>query len=359
MATERKSILVTGGAGFIGANFIHHLFEQLNFKGKVINLDCLTYASNVENLKSIEEKYSGSRYFFEKVSINDAERALEICNRHAVDTIVHFAAESHVDRSILGPAAFVETNIVGTFQLLEVGRKLHKENSDFVFYHVSTDEVYGSLGPTGSFTEETPYDPRSPYSASKASSDHLVRASFHTYGLPVLISNCSNNYGPYQHLEKLIPHMITKMLSGQKLPVYGDGKNIRDWLYVGDHCEAIWTILTKGQVGETYNVGGDCEITNIDLVRRLCEKVAKFTETPAQKFLDLIEFVPDRPGHDRRYSIDFSKISSQLGWKPKHSFEEGIEKTLRWYLDQSNWSRTQSGEEYQRWVASNYGKRGG
>lgn len=348
-----KSILVTGGAGFIGSNFIRYLFEHTEFDGQIINIDCLTYAANLDNLRDIQEKF-GTRYHFEEASINDLERVRNLAQTYSIDTFVHFAAESHVDRSILGPQAFIQTNILGTFQLLEAAREIYSKNKNFVFYHVSTDEVYGSLGAVGKFKESTAYDPRSPYSASKAASDHLVRACYHTYGLPILISNCSNNYGPYQHLEKLIPHMITQMLIGERLPIYGDGKNIRDWLFVEDHCEAIWLILNKGRIGETYNIGGDCELENIRLVELLCKIVAEETKVPEEQYLKLIQFVKDRPGHDRRYAIDFTKLHKELGWKPSHNIEEGLRKTVRWYLDQSNWQSTLNTDEYKNWIKQNY-----
>lgn len=354
---ERQSILVTGGAGFIGSNFIQYLFNKTPFSGKIVNFDCLTYAGRRENLKQVEEKYLNSRYFFEKHSINNTKELQRAVDKHQIDTIVHFAAESHVDRSIHGPKEFIETNILGTFNLLEVAREQFAKNPDFLFYHISTDEVYGSLGPTGKFNETTAYDPRSPYSASKAAGDHLVRASFHTYQLPILISNCSNNYGPFQHIEKLIPLMITKLLNQEPLPVYGDGKNIRDWLFVEDHCEAIWLILNRGTLGETYNVGGDCELTNLELVHRLCEQVAEVTEKSAKNYKELIQFVKDRAGHDRRYAIDFQKLTNQFQWHPKHSIETGLKKTVEWYFDAKNWQHLAKAKDYQNWLNKNYAER--
>jgi len=327
-----KNILVTGGAGFIGSNFIHYLFENTSFDGKVINVDKLTYAGNLDNLGEIPKKY-GKRYFFEEADIIDYDRIIGIFERYDIDTIVHFAAESHVDRSIIGPSDFVMTNVLGTFNLLEVARKYWSDFHGKRFHHVSTDEVYGSLGKTGYFFENTAYNPRSPYSASKASSDHFVRAYFHTYGLPVSISNCSNNYGPRQFTEKLIPFMIKNMLEGKPLPIYGDGKNIRDWLYVDDHCSAIWLILNNGNIGEIYNIGGECELENMDLLNILCEVVAKKTGKEKDHYKKLISFVKDRPGHDKRYAINCNKIKMELGWKHKVSFEDGIKKTVDWYLE--------------------------
>ena len=269
------NILVTGGAGFIGSNFIRYVFEKTDFSGTIVNYDKLTYAGNLLNLTEIEKKFSGGKYYFERGDIRDYEKVKEVVEKFNINIIVHFAAESHVDRSIFGPKDFVETNINGTFSLLETARHLWKGRTDVRFHHISTDEVYGSLGETGYFFETTPYDPRSPYSASKAASDHLVRAYFHTYGLPVTISNCSNNYGPYHFPEKLIPLIILNAIEGKPLPVYGDGKNVRDWLYVEDHCEAIWLILNRGKAGETYNIGGECEKQNIEIVKKICDVLEK------------------------------------------------------------------------------------
>ena len=303
-----KNILVTGGAGFIGSNFIQYLFNKTDFAGKIINLDKLTYAGNLENLADIEKHFGSSRYFFEKADICDQNALTDIFKKYDIDTVVHFAAESHVDRSILGPKDFIQTNIVGTFSLLETARSLWNDRDDVLFHHVSTDEVYGSLGDTGFFYENTSYNPRSPYSASKASSDHIVRAYHHTYNLPVTLSNCSNNYGPYQFPEKLIPVMILNIKEEKDLPVYGDGKNIRDWLYVHDHNSALWTIISKGNTGETYNIGGENEWENIKLVNTLCDKMALFLNKDIDSHFRLIKYVKDRPGHDRRYAINCDKI---------------------------------------------------
>jgi dTDP-glucose 4,6-dehydratase len=334
-----KTLLVTGGAGFIGSNFVHMALEQ---RKKIINLDVLTYAGNLESLQMVEDN---ENYLFVKGDIGDKSLVGKILDEYHPDAVVNFAAESHVDRSIEGPAAFIETNIVGTFSLLEVVKKYWTEmpsgdKKKFRFLHVSTDEVFGSLGAEGYFTEETPYAPNSPYSASKASSDHLVRAYHHTYGLPVLTTNCSNNYGPYQFPEKLIPLMILNALSGKQLPIYGDGLNVRDWLYVKDHCSAILAALEKGKVGETYNIGGHNEKANLEIVHRICDLLDK--EEPKENgtsYREQINFVKDRPGHDRRYAIDATKIKDELGWVPAETFESGIEKTIKWYLKNSQWCR--------------------
>lgn len=327
-----ENILVTGGAGFIGSNFIHLMLKGDDFKGKIINFDKLTYAGDLNNLKGLPEELEDDRYFFVKGDICDSGKVAEVLREFDIDTVVHMAAESHVDRSISSPMEFLETNILGTFSMLKACHEYWGDRADVLFHHVSTDEVYGSLGETGFFTEDTKYDPRSPYSASKASSDHLVRAFYHTYGLPVTISNCSNNYGPRQNPEKLIPLMITNMVAGKELPVYGKGENVRDWIYVDDHNEALKVILTKGSVGETYNIGGRNEVKNIDLVNKLCEMVADFKSFPAEHFKTQIKFVTDRLGHDFRYAIDSSKIEQELGWKGGTSFEEGLKKTIDWYL---------------------------
>ena len=332
-----QSILVTGGAGFIGSNFIRYLLKEAGFAGTVVNYDKLTYAGNPESLEDISREFK-SQYVFEQGDICDQERVQEVLSRHDIDTVVHFAAESHVDRSILGPAEFIRTNINGTFSLLESVRSFWKDRTDVLFHHVSTDEVYGSLGAEGYFTEKTPYDPRSPYSASKAASDHLVSAYYHTYHLPVTKSNCSNNYGPYHFPEKLIPLMIRKIQNGEPLPVYGDGKNVRDWLYVVDHAEAIWTVVTQGRLGETYNVGCENEWENLKLVNALCDTMAEATGEDPNRVKELITFVKDRPGHDRRYAIDCSKIKNELGWRPKTSFEDGLRKTVDWYLKNPEWT---------------------
>ncbi|MEW6672998.1 MAG: dTDP-glucose 4,6-dehydratase [Thermodesulfobacteriota bacterium] len=349
-----KNILVTGGAGFIGANFIRYLLSESDFSGRIVNVDKLTYAGNPENLAEIEQACPG-RYVFRKADICDAAALAKIFSEFEIDSVCHFAAESHVDRSIAAPDAFIETNIVGTFQLLEAARA-HQQLL-VRFHHVSTDEVYGSLGPDGYFREDTPYDPSSPYSASKAASDHLVRAYFKTYGLPVTLSNCSNNYGPYQFPEKLIPLMILNGLEGRTLPVYGDGRNIRDWLYVEDHCRAVWAIMKRGAPGSTYNIGGRGEMRNIDVVGMICDLLDDIEPLPDRHpRRDLIEFVKDRPGHDLRYAMDFSKLQRELGWEPNESFRTGIRKTILWYMQNRNWvARVKSGA-YRQWMADHYGQ---
>ncbi len=358
-----KNVLVTGGAGFIGCNFIHVLLQKTpGFKGRIINLDALTYAGNAASLADVDAEFGGSRYFFEHGDITDSSRVAGIFEKYSIDTVIHFAAESHVDRSIVGPEAFIKTNVMGTFTLLEAARSFWKDASgairqDVLFHHISTDEVYGSLGDTGFFTESTPYDPRSPYSASKASSDHLVFAYFHTYGLPVTLSNCSNNYGPYHFPEKLIPLMILNMLDGKPLPVYGDGKNIRDWLFVEDHNSAVWAIVNKGRVGEKYNIGGENEWTNIDLLMRLIDIVAAKAGRDAEVIRKTITYVKDRPGHDRRYAIDCSKLKKELGWKQSVTFEQGLERTVDWYLQNTDWVDSVRSGDYKNWVEKNYGKR--
>jgi len=380
-----KNILVTGGAGFIGCNFIRYLLEKSdlqsgeNFSGRIINLDALTYAGNRMSLADIEAKFGvmapsaagqGAnssnekvRYFFEHGDICDRAFVENIFKKYDIDTVVHFAAESHVDRSIHGPEAFIRTNVMGTFTLLDVARNAWKDNAatqrkDTLFHHISTDEVYGSLGESGYFTETTPYDPRSPYSASKASSDHLAMAYSHTYGLPVTLSNCSNNYGPNQFPEKLIPLMILNMLEGKPLPVYGDGKNIRDWLFVEDHNAAVWDIMRNGKEGETYNIGGENEWENIKLLNVLIDIVAEKAKIDPAEIRSTINFVKDRPGHDRRYAIDCSKIKNELGWKQAVSFEEGLARTVDWYLANPQWIESIRSGEYQKWVEKNYGERG-
>jgi dTDP-glucose 4,6-dehydratase len=326
-----KNVLITGGAGFIGSNFIHYLFKKTTFGGKIINIDKLTYAGNLENLAETDNNYGGERYFFEKVDICDFANLKRIFGRYNIDTVINFAAESHVDRSICGPKEFMHTNIMGTFNLLEVARECwkEKERGEILFHHISTDEVYGSIEEGEYFYEDTAYKPNSPYSASKASSDHLVRAYYKTYGLPVTVSNCSNNYGPYQFPEKLIPLIILNILEEKPLPLYGDGKNVRDWLYVEDHCRAIWEILNKGKVGETYNIGGENEWENIKLVNFLCEKIAKIKGKNKDYYKRLINFIKDRPGHDRRYAINCDKIKRELSWKQQYDFEEGLNLTIR------------------------------
>ena len=352
-----RNILITGGAGFIGSNLIRYIFEKTDFDGKVVNLDKLTYAGNPLNIADIEAREGGKRYFFEHADICDTENNIRIMKEHEIDAVIHLAAESHVDRSILGPGEFIRTNINGTFALLEACRSVWGERKNVRFHHVSTDEVFGSLGKEGYFTEETPYDPRSPYSSSKASSDHLVRAYFHTYGLPITLTNCSNNYGSYQFPEKLIPVMISNMQERKPLPVYGDGKNIRDWLYVEDHNSAVWAVLEKGVVGESYNIGGENEWENIRLVHALCEIFAEETGADADEIKGLITFVKDRPGHDRRYAIDCSKLKRELGWKQSVDFAQGLRKTVRWYLDNAEWSLSIRSGEYLKWIEKNYGDR--
>jgi dTDP-glucose 4,6-dehydratase len=332
-----ENILVTGGAGFIGSNFIHYIFKNTSFCGKIINIDKLTYAGNLENLQEIDNDYGEKRYFFERADICDFTTLKKIFEKYEIDTVVNFAAESHVDRSIFGPNDFIQSNIVGTFTLLEVARENWKGREDVLFHHISTDEVYGSVEDSGYFYENTAYKPNSPYSASKASSDHLVRAYHKTYGLHVTVSNCSNNYGPYQFPEKLIPLMILNILEEKNLPVYGDGKNVRDWLYVEDHCMAIWEILNKGMVGETYNIGGENEWENIKLVNHICEKIAKIKEKNKDYYKKLITFVKDRPGHDRRYAINCDKIKNELDWSRQYNFEKGLDMTIDWYMSNQEW----------------------
>jgi len=346
-------VLVTGGAGFIGSNFLTRYVPR--FPGyQFINFDALTYAANLGSLEMVSPL---SNYVLEEGDVADYDRIIEIFEKYEPDIVIHFAAESHVDRSILGPAAFIRTNINGTFNLLEACRQYWGKKEGKLFHHVSTDEVYGSLGSTGLFTESTPYDPSSPYSASKASSDHLVRAYCRTYNLPVVVTNCSNNYGPYQFLEKLIPLMIVNALEGKPLPIYGKGENVRDWLYVEDHCEAIWTVIEKGCRGETYNIGGNNEWKNIDIVYKICEVLAEEFDKDPGDFKKLISFVKDRPGHDLRYAIDSTKIREELGWQPRETFETGLKKTIRWYLDNQAWVKSVQSGEYQRWVEQNYGHR--
>ena len=354
-------LLVTGGSGFIGANFVRDQLAR-HPDSSIVNLDALTYAGNPESLADIEERFGRgpeARYVFAKADIRDRAAVEKAFADYSPDAVCHLAAESHVDRSILGPEAFITTNVIGTFTLLDVARKAWEGRKDVLFHHVSTDEVYGSLGETGYFTEGTPYDPRSPYSASKAGSDHLVAAYHHTYGLPTTTTNCSNNYGPYQFPEKLIPVMILNMLEGKPLPVYGDGKNIRDWLYVEDHCEAIWTIMNKGRRGETYNIGGNSEEENIAVVHGICDILDEIRpRAGAGPRRELITYVKDRPGHDWRYAIDSSKLQSELGWAPRESFRTGLRKTILWYLGNASWvTRVRSGE-YLRWIDEHYGAAG-
>lgn len=332
------TILVTGGMGFIGSNFVRYLLRE-HPAARVVNLDKVTYAGNPRNLADVAED---SRYTFVRADVCDANAVAEALTAHGADQIVHFAAETHVDRSILEAGDFIRTNIEGTRVLLDAARKAGVRR----FLHVSTDEVYGSLGPEGLFTEKTPYDPSSPYSASKASADHLARAYQHTYGLPVMVTNCSNNYGPYQFPEKLIPLMILNAAEGKKLPIYGDGMNVRDWLFVEDHCRALWCVLTRGIPGETYNIGGSCEQPNIEIVRRVCALVDDLRPgLPHAPCTSLITYVKDRPGHDRRYAIDAGKILRELGWQPEHNFESGLRQTVQWYLENPQWvQRVQSGK---------------
>ena len=345
------NLLVTGGCGFIGTNFIRWLLSNPDFTGNIINVDRLTYAGNPENLKEVE-KMVPDRYIFVQADICDKDKMALLFDVHHIDTICHFAAESHVDRSIVAPDDFINTNILGTFNLLEIARA--RKDRIRRFHHISTDEVYGSLGADGYFTETTPYRPSSPYSASKASSDHLVRAYHATYGLPVTLSNCSNNYGPYQFPEKLIPLMILNAVEEKPLPVYGNGKNVRDWLYVDDHCSAIWEIIRHGRTGETYNVGGNCELENITLVEMICDGIDRKLGRPAGRSRELITFVKDRPGHDLRYAIDAGKIKNDLGWTPITKIDAGIAATIDWYLENDAWvSRVKSGA-YREWIARQY-----
>ncbi|MGA2259318.1 MAG: dTDP-glucose 4,6-dehydratase [Thermoguttaceae bacterium] len=341
-----QNILVTGGAGFIGSCFVRTTIAQ--GQARIVNVDALTYAGNLDSLEPVIKSDS---HAFVQADITDRPAVDQAFAEHRPTAVVHFAAESHVDRSIDNPSQFVVTNVLGTFHMLDAAMRYwsklaEPEKSQFRFLHVSTDEVYGSLGPTGLFTEKTAYDPSSPYSASKASADHLARAYHHTYGLPVLVTNCSNNYGPYQVPEKLIPLMILNAAEGKKLPIYGDGMNVRDWLFVEDHCRALWCALTRGKPGETYNIGGNCEQPNIEIVRRVCALVDELrpglSHSPCSS---LITYVKDRPGHDRRYAIDAGKILRELGWKPDHDFQSGLRRTVQWYLQNPRWvERVQSGK---------------
>ena len=349
-------ILVTGGAGFIGSNFILQWIAAE--PARILNLDKLTYAGNLNNLRAVE---AHPRYRFEQGDIVDRDFVRELAQREQPRAIIHFAAESHVDRSIHGPDDFVRTNVNGTFSLLEEARAYwsalpETERAAFRFLHVSTDEVYGSLGPHDpAFSETTPYAPNSPYSASKAASDHLVRAYYHTYGLPVLTTNCSNNYGPHQFPEKLIPLMILNACGGKPLPVYGDGENVRDWLYVEDHCRAIRTVLAQGRVGETYNIGGRSEKKNLEIIGAICELLDELRPNdPAVPHSKLVTFVKDRPGHDRRYAMDTRKIEGELNWHPLETFESGIRKTVCWYLEHEDWVRDVTSGSYRQWMAKNY-----
>jgi dTDP-glucose 4,6-dehydratase len=357
-----QNVLATGGAGFIGANFIHYLLS-VEPGVQITNLDALTYAGSLDNLKDLPD---ANRHTFVHGNICDGTLLEKLFRERSFDSVVHFAAESHVDRSILGPMEFIQTNIVGTAALLDAARQAWmsppgKHPASCRFHHVSTDEVFGSLKPgEPAFTEQTPYSPNSPYAASKASSDHLVRAYHATYGLPVTITNCSNNYGPLQFPEKLIPLTILNALAGKSLPVYGDGKQIRDWLYVEDHCEAVWRVLRAGQPGETYNIGGNNQPTNLEIVKTICEILDKERpDSPHRPHSQLIQFVTDRPGHDRRYAMDIDKIKRELGWQPRHNLREGLEKTVAWYLSQTGRnSEIQGRPEYESWMQKNYAKRG-
>lgn len=329
-------LLVTGGAGFIGSNVIHHIIDRPEVES-LVNLDALTYAGHLENLQPV---LGHPKYLFERVDLRDRAAVLAVVQKHRPTHVLHLAAESHVDRSIAGPADFIQTNIMGTFHLLEACRDIWSAVSGGCrFHHVSTDEVYGSLGATGSFTETTPYAPNSPYSASKASSDMLVRAYHHTYGLPIVVTNCSNNYGPYQYPEKLIPVIIQSVLARQPIPVYGDGMNVRDWLFVRDHAEALWQVLTRGRDGQTYNIGGCNELANLRIVEMVCDLIDELAPQLGGGSRKLMRFVPDRPGHDRRYAIDAAKIERELGWKPSCSFAAGLRETITWYLNHQDWVR--------------------
>ena len=356
-----RHILVTGGAGFIGSNFVHYLLRS-EPDVQIINLDALTYAGSLENLKDLPDP---SRHVFIHGDIMNRELVDRIFAEYGIDTVVHFAAETHVDRSILDPGAFVQTNVIGTFTLLEAARKAWLVDKtvprDAVrFHHVSTDEVFGTLSKVDPpFREETAYQPRSPYAASKAASDHFVRAYYTTYGLPISISNCSNNYGPRQFPEKLIPLMILNATNGKPLPIYGDGMQIRDWLYVDDHCEALWKVATQGRVGETYCIGGDNQPANIEIVRTICQILDELQpDSPFTPHEQLMTFVPDRPGHDRRYDIDISKINSELGWQPRHDLQQGLLATVRWYLEHPEWVRAITQQsDYDGWMQKNYANR--
>lgn len=356
-----RNVLVTGGAGFIGSNFVRYLLAT-EPRVHVVNLDALTYAGSLENLRGLPDP---ERHAFVEGNICDRALVTRLLGEHTIDTVVHFAAESHVDRSISGPAAFIEANITGTFTLLEAARQAWlgegRDPRDKRFHHISTDEVFGALTPDEPpFRETTPYAPNSPYSASKAAGDHLVRAYGHTYGLPVTISNCSNNYGPFQFPEKLIPLIVLNAVRGKALPVYGDGQQVRDWLYVRDHCEALRLILKHGRAGRTYNIGGDNQPTNLAIVREICATLDKlFPTAPQRPHASLIEFVTDRPGHDRRYAMDTSKITRELGWHPRHSLEQGLRKTVQWYVQHGDWLRAlHERRDYQHWITTNYASRG-
>lgn len=356
-----ENLLITGGAGFIGSNFVRYLLGK-NHNIQIVNLDALTYAGSQENLKALP---APDRYTFVEADICDRSLIDGLLRKHQIDTIVHFAAESHVDRSILGPEQFIQTNIIGTFTLLDAAKNYwmqdgSQELSNVRFHHISTDEVYGTLEPDDPpFNEKTPYQPNSPYAASKASSDHLVRSYVHTYNFPATITNCSNNYGPRQFPEKLIPLVILNAIEGKPLPMYGDGKQIRDWLYVDDHCEAIWKVLKMGKTGEVYNIGGDNQPTNLEIVKTICsildERLPNSVHVPHSQ---LIQFVQDRPGHDRRYAMNIDKINTELGWQPRLTLTSGLEKTVDWYLENETWvTAIREQQEYHHWVQKNYDKR--
>lgn len=354
-----NQILVTGGAGFIGSNFIRYLLSN-NEDIYIHNLDLLTYAGSQENLKNLP---NAKRYSFIQGDICDQKLVEKTLSEKNIDTIVHFAAESHVDRSITGPGAFIHTNINGTFALLEAARKVwitEKKRTDVRFHHISTDEVFGSLAPNApAFCENTPYAPNSPYAASKAASDHLVRAYGHTYGLPITISNCSNNYGPYQFPEKLIPLMLLNAMQGKPLPIYGNGQQIRDWLYVDDHCEAIWLVIQHGRVGESYNIGGENQPANLEIVNTICSLLDEILpNSPYRPHNQFIKYVADRPGHDRRYAMNINKIKKELGWQPKHALTDGLSQTANWYVENQEWvNAIQKQQEYQGWLDKNYTQR--
>jgi dTDP-glucose 4,6-dehydratase len=347
-----KRVIVTGGAGFIGANFMIDAVQRFP-DTLFINVDSLGYAGNLASLNAIDKL---PNYVFERADIRDADAVDQLVKQHSPDLVVHFAAESHVDRSIVGPRAFVQTNVEGTFNLLDACRR-HWQKGRGLFHHVSTDEVYGSLGPTGLFSEQTRYDPSSPYSASKAASDHLVRAYHRTYGVPTKITNCSNNYGPYQFPEKLIPLMILNALERKHLPVYGQGLNVRDWLYVEDHCKAIWSVIEHGRVGETYNIGGNNEVRNIDVVHLITRILAEETGAAESELAALVTYVADRPGHDQRYAVDASKVRSECGWQPHETFDTGLRKTVRWYLANAAWVEKVRSGVYRSWIDANYADR--
>lgn len=345
-----KHLFVTGGAGFIGSAFIRYVLSLPDFQGTILNYDLLEYSGSQENVAEVE---NDPRYTFVQGDICNQSLVEELCLAWGIDCIVNFAAETHVDRSIQTPFKFIQTNIIGTFQLLEVVRR----HPEIHFHHVSTDEVYGSLEAQGAFHESSPYKPNSPYSASKASSDHFVNAYAATYGISTTLSNCSNNYGPFQFPEKLIPLMILNCVQNKPLPIYGSGQNIRDWLYVEDHAQALWEILNRAPKGSCYNIGGGAEKTNLELVHLLIEMLASAQNVSPQKYTPLIQFVKDRPGHDHRYAIDYSKIQNELGWMPKHSLQQGLEKTIQWYLANEDWVRLVQNEGYSHWIESNYAKR--